>query len=76
MERQKKSKSKYRKGGPVLSLDELARQEYVFFYDKVFHMSWFGNWQLRWCEAQIKRGAIRYAIKEESDEVEKQDPVG
>ena len=71
MERQKKSKSKFHKGGPVLSLDELARQEFVYFHDKIYHRGWFASWQLSWCAARIKFGEIRYAIKEENDEDEK-----
>ena len=31
------SKRKYRKGGKITSLDELAKQEFVYFHDKITH---------------------------------------
>ena len=68
MEKQKKSRKKYRKGGIILSLDELARQEFVFFNEKIYHRGWFASWQLSWCAARIKFGELRYAIKEGDDE--------
>jgi len=61
-------KNKYRKGGPILSLDELARQEFVYFNGKIYHHGWFASWQLSWCAARIKFGELKYAIKEEDDE--------
>ena len=67
----RKRRSKYRKGGPILSLDELARQEFVFFHEKVYHRGWFASWQLSWCAARVKFGELQYAIKEEDDETGK-----
>lgn len=58
---------KYRKGGKIRSLDELAQQEFVYFHDKIYHKGWFGSWQLMWCEARIKFGELRYAVKEDED---------
>lgn len=61
-------KAKYRKGGPILSLDELARQEFVFFQEKIYHRGWFASWQLSWCAARIKFGELWYAIKENDED--------
>lgn len=63
-----KRKNKYRKGGHILTLDELARQDFVYWYDKVVHHGWFKSWQLRFAECHIgENGCIYYAIKEEDD---------
>jgi len=67
----RKKRPKYRKGDKIQSLDELARQEFIFFHDKVYHRGWFGSWQLSWCAARIKLGELQYAIKEGNDEGEK-----
>lgn len=63
----KHGERKYRQGGTIRSLDELARQEFVYFRDKIYHKGWFGSWQLMWCEARIKFGELRYAVKEDGD---------
>lgn len=74
MEKQKKSSPKYRKGGKILSLDELARQECVYFYDKITHRSWFNNWQLGWVRAHLEFGHLYYAIRREGED--EQNPSG
>lgn len=62
-----KYKRKFRKGGKILSLDELSRQEYVFWNDKITHSGWFLSWQFRMAKDHIgENGCIYYAIKEES----------
>ena len=55
------SKRKYRKGGKITSLDELAKQEFVYFYDKITHCGWFGSWQFRLTAKYIERGCLYYA---------------
>lgn len=58
---------RFRKGGHVLSLDELARQEFVFWHDRLTHHGWFLSWQLRMTIMAIgEKGCIYYAIKEET----------
>lgn len=57
------SKRKYRRGCRILSLDELARQEVVFWIDKPTARGWFLSWQFRMaCNAIGTRGAIFYAM--------------
>ena len=58
-------KRKYRKGEPITSLDELAKQEFIYFLDKITHRGWFESWQFRLAERYIKRGMLFYAVKNE-----------
>ena len=58
-------KRKYRKGEPITSLDELAKQEFIYFFDKITHRGWFMSWQFSLAERYIKSGWLFYAIKNE-----------
>ena len=70
MENKPKHKRKYRRGGHILSLDELVQQDLVYFRDKIQPKGWFMSWQLRMVSMLIgPNGCIYYAIKnEEGDE--------
>lgn len=60
------AKKKYRRGGHILSLDELARQEFVYWHYKITHRGWFCNWNFRMAAQNIgEHGCIFYAIAEE-----------
>lgn len=59
------SKRKYRKGDKITSLDELAKQEFVYFFDKITHHGWFKSWQFSLAERYIERGCLYYATKNE-----------
>lgn len=62
------SKKKYRRGGHILSLDELARQEFVYWHDKITHRGWFLSWQFRMAAHAVgETGCIFYAIKIEEE---------
>ena len=54
-------KRKYRKGEKITSLDELMKQEFVYFRDKITHIGWFCGWQVRMAEAYIQSGMVYYA---------------
>jgi hypothetical protein len=56
-------KRKYRKGAKILSLDELAKQEFIYFYDKITHSGWFMSWQFSLAAQYIQRGCLYYAEK-------------
>lgn len=43
-------KRKYRRGEAITSLDELAKQEFVYFFDKITHRGWFMSWQFSLAE--------------------------
>lgn len=38
-------KRKFKPGGKIVSLDEVARQEHIYFYGKIYHCGWFGSWR-------------------------------
>ena len=56
-------KRKYRKGNQITSLDELAEQEFVYFFDKITHNGWFMSWQFRMAKNLISRGILFTAEK-------------
>ena len=47
-------KRKFRPGGKIVSLDEVARQEHIYFCDKIYHRGWFGSWQFGWVAARLR----------------------
>lgn len=60
-------KRKYRKGAKITSLDELAKQDFVYFYDKITHAGWFMSWQFRLADQYIQRGCLYYAERIEDN---------
>ena len=56
-------KRKYRKGKQITSLDELSKQEFIYFFDKITHCGWFMSWQFRMAESFMKRGLLFFAEK-------------
>lgn len=54
-------KRKFTKGKPITSLDELSKQEFVYFFDKITHKGWFMSWQFRLAQQYIERGVLFYA---------------
>ena len=61
-----KYKRKYRRGGHILSLDELMQQDFVYWRDKIEPRGWFMSWQLHFAAKAIgPDGVIYYAVKNE-----------
>lgn len=57
------SKKKWRRGPHIMSLDELTRQEMVFWLDKPTSAGWFMSWQFRMAANSIgRRGVVFYAM--------------
>lgn len=57
------SKRKWRRGPHITSLDELARQEMVYWMDKPTSKGWFWSWQFRMAMNAIgRKGIIFYAM--------------
>lgn len=54
--------SKYIKGEPITSLDELMKQEFVYFGGKVVNVGWFQNWQIGWTNRYLKYYGVFEAI--------------
>lgn len=53
---------KYIKGEPIKSLDELMKQEFIYFYDRLVNVGWFQNWQIGWVNIYIRQRRICEAI--------------
>lgn len=58
-------KRKYRKGKRIYSLDELAKQEWIYVFDKITHNGWFMSWQFRMAQSFLQRGNLYYALPNE-----------
>lgn len=54
-------KRKYRRGKQITSLDELSKQEFIYFFDKITHNGWFMSWQFRLAKRYLDRGYLYYA---------------
>lgn len=61
-------KRKYRPGEKITSLDELERQEFIYCNGKIMNNGWFMSWSFRLARDYIKRGSLRYAVKNEMEE--------
>lgn len=57
------SKRKYKKGERILTLEELDRQEFVFFQNKVYHKGFWQSWQYRWVLEKLKIGQFFKAYR-------------
>lgn len=59
----------YRMGGKIRDLDELAKQEFIFFSSKnnpkLYHRGWFMSWQFRVAARYIRWGYLYYAVKDD-----------
>ena len=60
----------YKMGGQIRALDELARQEFIFFSSKsnpkLYHCGWFMSWQFRVAARYIRWGYLYYAVKDDN----------
>lgn len=56
-------KRKYRKGEQITSLDELSKQEFIYFRHKVTHCGWFMSWQIQTTKKFMELGYLYYAEK-------------
>lgn len=63
-------KRKYRMGEVITSLDELAKQEFIFWHKHIYHAGWFMSWQFRMVKSFLDDCALRYAVKVEDEEEE------
>jgi hypothetical protein len=61
------SKARYEPGEKITSLDELVKQDFIYWNDKITHRSWAISWQIHMALSAIESGIIRYAkLKGES----------
>lgn len=54
---------KYKKGSRITCIEELVKQDVVFFRDKVLHRSFFQSWQIHYAIVQIEKGVLFRAEK-------------
>lgn len=57
--------SKYIKGDVIETLEELDKQEFIYYKDKVYHYGWWGSWQYRMLVNLLKNKRLYKAIKKE-----------
>lgn len=60
-------KRKYRKGEKITSLDELMKQEFVYFRDKILNYGFFVSWQIRLVQFYIQKGMLFYAERSDNE---------
>ena len=59
------SKARYKKGEQITSLDELARQKFVYVHDKITHCGWCLSWQIRVAKRYLDAGVVWKAVLKE-----------
>ena len=52
---------RYEQGEAIRSLDEFAKQEFIYYGDKLYHRGWTHSWQFSMVENALHSGHIRYA---------------
>lgn len=58
---------KYQKGEKITSLDELAKQEFAYIGEKIYHWGWFMSMQARLLDMYIKKDWVYKAVKKEKN---------
>lgn len=53
----------YERGKVLTSLDELVKQEFVYWREKITPKGWFMSWQLKMTTDALSKGVIYYANK-------------
>lgn len=61
------SEAKYRKGGQITSLDQLAAQEFIYFNNQILHRGWFMSWQFRFTRNMLNAGRLFRADRRTDD---------
>ena len=59
--------SKYRPGGLITSVDQLAREEFIYFNNKLMHRGWFMSWQLRFAQRMVEENRLYRADRSADD---------
>lgn len=66
-------KRKYRRGEVITSLDELAKQEFIYWHNKIYHAGWFMSWQFRMAKRFIDAGSLYYAVSTADEKEDNKD---
>jgi len=65
----KTKKRKFILGRPIVSLDELMNQEFIYWRGfKLTHVGWFSSWPIRLCQQYISKGYLWKAAEVENKE--------
>lgn len=59
--------SKYRPGGRITSIDQLAKEEFVYFNNRLIHRGWFMSWHLRFAQHMINSDRLYRADRSVDD---------
>lgn len=54
---------KYKQGSRIFCIEELAKQNVIFFNGKAIHRGFFQSWQIRYAIVQIEAGRLFHAEK-------------
>ena len=58
---------KYHKGDSIYSLDEIAKQDFVYIGDKIYHAGWFKSLQFSYINRQMNSGYVFKAERRAED---------
>lgn len=58
------NRRKYAPGKEILSLDELAEQEFIYIRQKIYHRGWWQSLQFSFIKRHLDAGYIRKAEKQ------------
>ena len=59
--------SKYRPGGLITSVAQLANAEFIYFNNKLLHRGWFMSWQLRFAQRMVEENRLYRADRSVDD---------
>lgn len=58
---------RYKKGCAIYSLDEIAKQDFVYIKDKIYHAGWFMSLQLSYIKRHMDAGYVFKAERAAKD---------
>ena len=59
------SKAIYEQGEVIESIEELAKQDFIYCRSKIIPKGFFQNWSLHYCLQELNYGRLYYANRKE-----------
>ena len=59
------SKARYEQGEMIESIEELAKQDFIYCRNKIIPKGFFQNWSLHYCLRELDLGSLYYANRKE-----------
>ena len=59
------SKARYEQGEMIKSIEELAKQDFIYCRNKIIPKGFFQNWSLHYCLKVLDFGMLYYANRKE-----------